>query len=229
MDKIKGHGRVKFLLNDGMIETLLGVLHIPNMERNLISIRKMSAVGVHTIFGKGKCKMFRGEMVLMRGVQCETLHNVLGSTITDRCNRSIVPEGENKVIDVPRENIILWHWRLEHIGEKGLQALQGKGMVEGMPNWKLEFDCCEHCLYGKQNRVKFPSSIVSREKGILDLIHSDVFGPIPIPSLEGSLYYFSFINNFSRNMWLYLLKNKFEVFDKFKFLKALMENQIGKK
>ena len=78
-------------------------------------------------------------------------------------------------------------------------------MVEGMPNCNLYFDFYEHCLYGKTNRVKFPSS-ATREEEILELIHNDVFGPIPIPSLGGSMYYVRFIDDFSRNTWLYFLK-----------------------
>ena len=56
-----------------------------------------------------------------------------------------------------------------------------------------------------------------------------MFGPVPIPSLGGSLYYVSFIGVFSRNTWLYFLKKKLEVFIKFKEYKDLVENQIGKK
>jgi hypothetical protein len=46
---------------------------------------------------------------------------------------------------------MMWHQRLGHIGEKGLQLLHDKSMVEGMSNCSLDFDFCEHCLYGKQN------------------------------------------------------------------------------
>ena len=101
-------------------------------------------------------------------------------------------------------------------------------MVEGMSSCNSDFDFYEHCLYGKQNRVKFPSG-ATREKQIMDLIHNDVFGPIHVPSLGGSLYYVSFMDDFSRNTLLYFLKKKSEVFSKFKEYKALVENQIGKK
>ena len=76
------------------------------------------------------------------GVQCGTLYMLLGSTITDGCSSSIVPEGENakdRELDVTGENIILWHQRLGHIGEKGLRELQDKGMVEGMSNLHIVF------------------------------------------------------------------------------------------
>jgi hypothetical protein len=121
-----------------------------------------------------------------------------------------------------------WHQRLRHIGEKGLRTLQGKGMVEGMFNCTLDIDFCEHYIYGKQNRVRFPSG-ATREKGVLVLIHSDVFGPISVPSLGKSVYYVSFIADFSRNTWIYFLRKKSEVFDKFKEFKALVENQTEKK
>jgi transposase InsO family protein len=56
-----------------------------------------------------------------------------------------------------------------------------------------------------------------------------VFGPVPIPSLGKSVYYVSFIYNFSRNTWMYFIINKSEVFDKFKEFKALVENQTKNK
>ena len=90
------------------------------------------------------------------------------------------------------------------------------------------FYFCEHCIYGKQNRVRFASG-ATRAKGILELIHSDVFGSVPIPSLGKFVYYVSFIDNFSGNTWIYFLRNKFEVFAKFKEFKALVENQSEKK
>ena len=48
-------------------------------------------------------------------------------------------------------------------------------------------------------------------------------------SLSGHVYYVSFINDFSRNTWIYLLKIKDEVFNKFKEFKALIENHTEKK
>jgi hypothetical protein len=229
--KTLGRGRVKLLLKDGRIRTLPRVLHMPKLSRSLISISKMDDAGVDTVFGKNTCKMVRGGMMLMRGVQCGTLYKLLGSTYTNGCNSYVVFEKTNKEYKtniVPEKKTMLWHKILGHIGEQGLQILYGKGMVEGMSNCTMDFDFCEHCIYGKQNRVRFPSG-ATRPKGILELIHSDVFGPVPVPSLGKSMYYVSFIVDFSRNTWIYFLRKKYEVFDKFKEFKALVENQIEKK
>ena len=53
-------------------------------------------------------------------------------------------------------------------------------MVEGIIDCTMDFDLCKHSIYGKNNQVKF-SYGATRAKGILELIHSDVFGPVPIP------------------------------------------------
>ena len=65
---IIGRGRVKLKLKEGRIRTLPEVLHIPNLPRNLIYVRKMDVAGVKTMYGDYGCKMVRGSLVLMRGV-----------------------------------------------------------------------------------------------------------------------------------------------------------------
>ena len=76
--------------------------------------------------------------------------------------------------------------------------------------------------------MSFPSGS-KRAKHILELVHNDVFGPVKVPSLVKYVYYVSFIDDFSRNTWIYFLKKKSEVFDRFKEFKALVENQTEKK
>ena len=60
--------------------------------------------------------------------------------------------------------------------------MKSKGMVDNIPDCSSEFDFCEHCIFGKQNHVSFPNK-ATREKGILELVHSDVFGPVLVHSL----------------------------------------------
>jgi hypothetical protein len=175
--------------------------------------------------------MVRGEMVLLKGVWIGTFYKLQGSTISDGCNSSIVLDigaEEEKTPIVSGEKVMLWHQRLGNIREKGLRLLHGKGMVEGMSNYSLDFDFYEHCVYGKQNRVRFPSG-ATRAEGILHLVHNDVFGLVSVPSLDFFFYNVSFIDEFLRNTWIYFLRKKSEVFDRFKEFKALVENQIEKK
>jgi hypothetical protein len=130
------------------------VLHIPGLERNLIYVSKMSDAGVHTLFQKDTCKMVRGVMVLMKGVQIGTLYKLLGNVDSTGCNNIVVPEVDSNfdsTHSTQAESIqtdstslrqvdptMLWHERMGHIGEKGLRAMHNKGMVEDFPECNLE-------------------------------------------------------------------------------------------
>jgi hypothetical protein len=63
----------------------------------------------------------------------------------------------------------------------------------------------------------------------MELIHSDMFGPILVLSLGGYLYYVSFIYDFSRKTWIYFLMIKSYFFDNFKEFQYILENHIDKK
>jgi transposase InsO family protein len=86
-------------------------------------------------------------------------------------------------------------------------------------------------MLGKNINKSFPvNNFIKREKVILELIHSDVCGPMSscTPSLNGHLYYVILIDDFSRKSWIYFMKTKNETFKKFHEFKALIENQTGK-
>jgi hypothetical protein len=96
--------------------------------------------------------------------------------------------------------------------------------VLGIPKLKSKHSgVCKGCAQGKNVKKPFPSS-ESKAKGILDIIHSDVCGLMATTSLSGYSYYVSFIDDFSRQTWIYFMKEKNEVFSKFKEFEALSEN-----
>ena len=103
----------------------------------------------------------------------------------------------------------LWHKRLSHINEKGLNVLAKKKLLSNFQSAKLEK--CEHFLAGKQNRVSFKSYPPSRKTELLELVHSDLCGPMKTKTLGGALYFFTFIDDCSRKHWDYVLKTKDQV------------------
>jgi hypothetical protein len=85
-------------------------------------------------------------MVSLNGFQIGTLYKWTRKNISDGCNHLIVPDigaQEEKNTTVSRKKTMLWHQRMGHIREKGLQVLHSKGMVEGMTNFSLDFYFCE--------------------------------------------------------------------------------------
>eukprot|EP00253_Pinus_taeda_P020671 PITA_20671 len=122
-------------------------------------------------------------------------------------------------------SIHLWHQRLGHMSERGLKILADRKLLPNLRSGKLDF--CKHCLFGKQNKQKFKTG-KHTSKGILDYIHSDVWGPAPTASYGGSSYFVSFIDDFSRKVWVFMLKKKSNVFTVFKQFRALVENNTGR-
>ena len=61
----------------------------------------------------------------------------------------------------------------------------------------------------------------------LELVHSDVWGPASVISINDFRYYLVLIDEYSKFIWVYLLKNKSNVFDIFKYFKAYVENQLN--
>ena len=89
-------------------------------------------------------------------------------------------------------------------------------VVTGLPNIQIDHEgLCKGCAQRKNTKNPYPNSD-NKEKGILDIIHSYVCGPMQTNSLSGYVYYASFIDDYSPKTWIYLLKNKDEVFDRFK-------------
>ena len=76
-------GKLKLKLQGGRVRTLPGVLYIPALARNMISVSKLDDAGVNTVFEKDTYKMVWGALVLMRGVRIGTLYKLQGSIIVD--------------------------------------------------------------------------------------------------------------------------------------------------
>ena len=96
--------------------------------------------------------------------------------------------------------------------------------MTGLPEIHIEHDgVCRDCALGKNVKGSFSRSD-NRSKGILDLIHTDVCGPMTVVSLSGYLYYVLFIHDHSRKTWIYFLKTKAGVLAIFQEFKAQVEN-----
>ncbi|KAG8485551.1 hypothetical protein CXB51_018907 [Gossypium anomalum] len=98
-----------------------------------------------------------------------------------------------------------WHMRLGHMSENGMVELSKRGLLDGQGICKLNF--CEHCVFGKQKRVRFTRGI-HNTKETLEYIHSDLWGPSRVPSRGGANYMLTFIDDFSRKVWAFFLKQK---------------------
>ena len=80
----------------------------------------------------------------------------------------------------------LWHCRLGHIGVKRMKKLHKDGFLESLGY--ESFDVCEPCLLGKMNKTPF-SGTMERASDLLEIIHTDVRGPMSVDARGGYRYF----------------------------------------
>jgi len=116
------------------------------------------------------------------------------------------------------ESPTLLHNRLGHPSVLKLQK-----MVPGFS--KLSSLNCESCQLGKHSRSSFPKRVNNRATSPFELVHSDVWGPSRVSSVLGFRYFVTFIDDYSRCTWLFLMKNRSELFSIFEsFVLKLKHN-----
>ena len=111
------------------------------------------------------------------------------------------------------DNTYLWHLRLGHINLDRINRLVNDGPLRELNVGTLPV--CESCLEGKMTKRSF-SGKGNRAQKPLKLIHSDVCGPMSTQAKGGYEYFVTFIDDYSRYGYVYLMRNKFETFGKFK-------------
>ena len=113
-----------------------------------------------------------------------------------------------------------------HTSQKGLELLVKAGYLNQNEVKKLDF--CESCVFGKAHKQSFKKG-KHTSKEVLEYVHSDLWGsPSVVPSLAEKQYFITFIDDYSRKVWIYFLKTKDEAFDTFKEWKVEVETQTGR-
>ena len=214
--KTVGIGSIRIRMFDGIVRTLTDVRHVPDLRKNLISLGVLDSSGHKGSVQGGVLKISKGILIVMKANKVGNLYKLEGRTEIDHAGVASENAGEFTR---------LWHQRLGHISERGMKVLADRKLLPSLKTVDLKF--CEHCVYGKQARQKFKTG-KHTSKGILDYIHSDLWGPAPKLSYGGSLYFVSFIDDYSRKVWIYLLKKKADVFNTFKQFRDLVEKSTGK-
>ena len=115
----------------------------------------------------------------------------------------------------------LWHCRLGHIGVKRRKKLHTDGLLESL-------DACEPCLMGKMTKTPF-SGTMEQATDLLEIIQTDVCGPMSVDAHGGYRYFLTLTDDLSRYGYIYLMKHKSETFEKFKEFQSEVENHRNKK
>ncbi|KAM1053550.1 hypothetical protein ACFX2I_000976 [Malus domestica] len=215
---VQGKGSVRMEV-DGRIHVITGVFYVPDLKNNLLSIGQLQEKGLTVLIQQGRCKIFHFEKGLIMETKMST--NRMFAVVA----RS--PEEQKCLSSQTTDQAQLWHHRYGHLSWHGLKVLQQKKMVKGLPQFAASQKVCEDCLVGRQQRDPFPKESMWRASEALQLVHADICGPINPISNSNKRYLITFIDDFSRKIWVYFLAEKSEAFGMFKAYKARVEKETG--
>lgn len=199
----------------GRILHLNNVLHVPQANKNLVSVHRLATdnqafLEFHPDFFFIKDK--ETKKVLLEGKCKGVLYPLPGDG--SEALSAIKPSGAR------------WHSRLGHPVPPIVQRVINKNNLPCSSEISHE-SVCDACQQAKSHQLSYPKS-TSVSSSPLELIFSDVWGSAP-ESVGRKKYYVSFIDDYSKFVWIYLLKHKSDVFSVFHDFQQLVKRQFSKK
>ncbi|KAE8969014.1 hypothetical protein PR001_g27622 [Phytophthora rubi] len=222
-----GVGTVRFMIDSGRVIKVTEVLYVPDLDRRLLSIPSLVAKGASVEFtGDGCIISFEGRLV----ARVEKRDKLFVWNVVETTDEERMPDVAASA-ELPPGS--LWHERLGHVSKKMVLASRA---AEGVPSFVQDEEgsvdaLCAGCSCGKMTVSPFSrqSGSVVKTAGLLDIVHSDVMGPMKPQSQGGARFVVTFVDDYSRYVHAYLIKAKSEVFARFKEYKALVEAQTGRR
>jgi hypothetical protein len=218
----KGKVEITVLENDTpKIITVNNVHYAPKMSFNLLSVSQLDQNGTEILFSKGKCIIHKNNQLVLEITKQNNSYKING--ISNSCLNSTALYIDKKI------GLEQWHHRLGHSGKDQLKLTVNnnnsinKTIGQTDLNWN-----CKTCFKGKLSVKPIIGSLVKAKKP-LEIVHSDVCGPIQTTSVDGFKYYVSFIDDFTHMAVIILIKSKSEVSNAFQEYISLAENQLDLK
>ncbi|KAL0269596.1 UNVERIFIED_CONTAM: hypothetical protein PYX00_007274 [Menopon gallinae] len=223
-----GNVHVKIFLNGKWQNlVLLNVWYVPDAFANLISIRAAVKHGCEVVFGSKNVliRNVKTKQTVATGYLRGNLYALNTKAIRQKNEKAIIAtNNRDKQIDAMK-----WHRRLGHLNFADLKKMEKNANENGVRIKKIEENTnCDICIRGKLCRSPFVKDTASKAK-LLEIIHSDVCGPMKTESLGKSKYFVTFTDEKSRWTEVYFIRKKSQVLEKFKEFRAKMEKLTERK
>ena len=203
---VTGVGDVDFQMLSGEIKSIPHVLYTPGITKNLLSVGSLTDKRKTLVFKSQGCFIVDDVTQKVEAFAVRERDKGLYRLQTRTIPKILTAEAYSLKL---RSQADLWHQRLGHFHTRGIQRMLASNAVTGLP--QLHFPSthsCTSCHLGKQARTKMPKTTTHRASEILELVHSDVCGPFKIPSTGGARYFVTFVDDFSRKLWIFSYPRK---------------------
>ncbi len=219
-----GQGKVALGVVNGMGWNTLrleGVWFVPDLAHNLVSVRKLDQAGFRLEFGGGVSTISKNGVACAVTPYSSGMYNIVASDSQNDDNAAAF----TSFVDP-----LLWHCRMGHANPQRLYQWGSDGFVDGMGKIPLvALEQCIACSKGKMTRKKIGKGPVPRATHAFERVFSDLCGPMEVPSLGGSRYFVTFIDDYSRTCWVQFLKTKDMVMDAYLNWEAFVVNKYNAK
>ena len=211
-------GEVSLRFGGHKILVLRDCLYVPQIRRNLILVSYLAMDGYSSIFNINSVSIKYGVDVICSVILKDNLYLIEPNIpLSINSHESNHKRKERSSINKTH----LWHLRLGHINLDRIRRLVTCGHLSPLDVTSLPV--CEPCLEGKMTMRPFKAKGY-RAKEVLELVHSDLCGPLSTSARGGYEYFVTFIDDYSRYGYIYLMHHKSETFEKFKEFKAEVGN-----
>lgn len=219
-----GMGIVVFNTPSGSQVRLSKVLYAPGFFANLLSVYQTTQAGAMFVFKGTECTVQspNGDVIL----QGKATGRMYQFQVSYPCTARALAASSSPVTRVQ-----LWHRRFGHLGSSNLALLPS--LVDGMTVTASDVQAaahtmssCDPCLQSKQHRQQFPISSSSATRP-LELLHTDIMGPFPTPSIGGSRYVVTILDDYSKYSAAIPITRKSQAAEQLINYIRFFENQAG--
>lgn len=212
------------------ITKITDVMYVPSLSANLLSVSATVKKGYIVVFDKNGCRILDDVDNAVKGDVKATASEVGGVYRLDMPQENVVESvstNQYANLSSTESEERLWHRRLGHLNRVSLNLLKN-GIATGI-NFSgdaMDGPPCVPCIEGKHARKPFKASknkkLVDNK---LDLIHTDLCGPMPVKSWSNKRYMLTFIDDHSRKIFVYFIETKDEVKKYIKDFVNMVENE----
>ena len=191
----------------------------------MVSIYVLDKFGYSCSFGNNKFSLFQNSNLVGTGSLSYVDNLYMLDTIASY-HETLQLSTQGVKRKLTNENSSsLWHKRLGHISQRRIERLVSNGILDSLDF--PDFEICTNCIKGKQTNTR--GFDANRATNVLELIHTNICGPFPMVSWNDQQYFITFIDDFSRYGYLYLIHEKSQSLEVFKSFKVEVENQFNKR
>jgi hypothetical protein len=166
---------------------------------NILSIKSFVKEGFKVIFDDLDCFLINKNTNQVRIiVKLDKKLNLWKLTKNSTKKNGLRPVQINAILQSDLAK--LWYRRLAHLNYQSLQFMISKKIMTSVPYIQLTGEVCKLCMEGKQCRERFPKSAVNRATVPLEVLHTNLCGPLKAPSISRSKYFMTIIDDFSRKV-----------------------------